>query len=64
MYPDGNRIQVVNTFRHWDTRPCILRVLPVSARNNIAMYDMCMHVCSLLLGSPNFKDPYLLAQVV
>ena len=22
-----------------------------------------MHVCSLLLGNPNFKDPYLLAQV-
>ena len=29
---------------------------------------VCVHVCvcvgSLLLGNPNFKDPYLLAQVV
>ena len=25
---------------------------------------VCVCVCSLLLGNPNFKDPYLLAQVV
>ena len=29
-----------------------------------AYMDGCMYVCSLLLGHPNFKDPYLLAQVV
>ena len=25
---------------------------------------VCVCVCSLLLGNPNLKDPYLLAQVV
>ena len=25
---------------------------------------VCVCVCSLLRGNPNFKDPYLLAQVV
>ena len=25
---------------------------------------VCVCVCSLLLGNPNFKDPYLLAQLV
>ena len=25
---------------------------------------VCVCVCSLLLSNPNFKDPYLLAQVV
>ena len=25
---------------------------------------VCVCVCSLLLGNPNFKDKYLLAQVV
>ena len=25
---------------------------------------LCLCGCSLLLGNPNFKDPYLLAQVV
>ena len=27
-------------------------------------FNVCMYICSLLLGNPNFKDPHLLAQVV
>ena len=35
-----------------------------SQPSNVVSVDVCMYVCSLLLGNPNFKDPYLLEQVV
>ena len=30
----------------------------------VCVYIVCVHKCSLLLGNLNFKNPYLLAQVV
>ena len=52
---DGNRLQNNCSPRHWE-HSTMHRVPPVSGTTTT--------VCSLLLGNPNFKDPYLLAQVV
>ena len=54
MDPDGNRLQNSCSPRHWG-HSTMRRVSPVSGTTTT--------ICSLLLGNPNFKDPFLSAQL-